>query len=111
VTNPDGNIDAIQARQQGRHSELGPQPGQEFVRTAAFLIARADIDALLAEVVRLRAAFHAEQVAGREARDQIAELSTALEQTVSALHHEAHSVYTDWRICDDSRCRRAAGLL
>ena len=53
------NIAAIQARQQGRHSELGPQPGQEFVRTAAFLFARADIDELLAEVIQLRTALQA----------------------------------------------------
>lgn len=53
---PDANrIRGIRAAQQGRHSNLGPQPGQETVAVAAFLIARADIDVLLGRVDELTA--------------------------------------------------------
>lgn len=47
----------------------------------------------------------------RDLRQQVADLSTALERTADALHHEAHSVYTSWRICDDSVCRAANNLV
>jgi hypothetical protein len=55
-----------------------------------------------------RAAFHAAQVAEREARDLVAELSTVLEKTVVALHQEVHSIYSDWRVYDQAR-RRVSG--
>jgi hypothetical protein len=46
-------IEGIKAAQIGRHSNYGPQPGQETVAVAAFLIARADIDALLERIAEL----------------------------------------------------------
>lgn len=46
-------VRGIVARQAGRHSDQGPQPGQQTASMAAFLFARQDIDELLSIVLLL----------------------------------------------------------